>query len=341
MKKEIAPASMLRNEATEAELTRLGLVPFNEAGVQPVETWTYQAVERARIDRKKSLQNQARLFAPLDQANLNKIEHAVNCGKKLPAVTIFYDPTTETYTVGDGNHRYEKSEGSQFMNAYVVYTANDELRRRITNLANEQNGLPNSDDVRVGHAVNEVLAYGVAIDDAARLYNISRSKLRDELALHKFKQSFSNVPKSSGLEDTVKRAIADAIPKLTLTVANEVTRAAVENREVTANQIRDFASSYEKAASPELQEAIRKNMASHFQCAVRQKTNGGSIKGDKARKVLEPNEFMKLVQKLIAMLQKPQNNISGKLTIDQCTMVDSLGRSLVALSNNPAARKAG
>jgi hypothetical protein len=331
MKKEISPASMCRQEFMEQEFCRLGMSEFTGDSPLPPETWAFVKIDCSRIDREKSLLNQARLNNALDEQNLKEIQMSLEEGKKLPAIIVFPNKYSQKFEIGDGNHRFEKSSDYQSVMAYVVNTANEDLKRRITLLANQWHGLKNPEEVRITHAANECEHHGMTEEDAALMFHVQRGKIREELAHRKFQAAFGSIPKSGALDRNIQRAISDVKDKLGLSNTGKLVKLAVSVEGITANQIREYGNKYKNSISASEQEALISDMDKHFDRVIKQKKHGGTLKSKRQKKVLDKDEFVRLVNKLADMFKLPHNNLSAKLSQDEAAIVYAVQ---VALQND-------
>lgn len=301
----IAPASLLRSPSAEAEFNRVGLVEFTGNGQQPLETWTFQLINRSRIDEKASLQNQARLNDSLDQDNLSKIENGLAAGKQFPAIAVFSDgQQSGKLIVSDGNHRNYHCKKYDLLNAYVIYSKNDKLKRLLTKLANDGNGLPHTIE-RIIHAADEVEKYGATEEDSAKMFNIKRPELSKELGVRKFNSRFSTIKGAKVLDDKTKEALWRCAQKNTVSLADKLIRLVIANPKITAPHIKDYSENYKKCLTAEEQQAFETDMPNFFDRVIKQKGHGGQAKG-RAKQTLDKPEFLRLVDKCLGLLRKPQ-----------------------------------
>jgi len=315
--KDISPASILRDPSLEEHLIQNGLDEWKGSGVQPPETWVFVTIPRTMIDKQRSLDNQVRIGNPILDENKHSIVNAMEKKQKLPAVMAFREKGTEAVALGDGNHRYAVSDGYSHLNAYIIFTANDELRKILTLTANNRNGCRNSAEAMLHHAAAYVEEYGCKLDDAVKLFNVPRTKLREEIALNKFRCVFATVQGAANLDPTVQRSLADAIPKLTLSVTRKLVDVAIQTPGINANQINEYCDRYKTCVSPEQQVALQTEMADHFKRATRQKTNGGATNGSRGKKPIDDDAFFRMVDKGIDTANKPIAGLAARMTPQQ------------------------
>ncbi len=332
----ISPISFLRSPAMEEEFIRFGLTEHIGTGPIPEGQWAFVKIRRSEIDREKSRKNQSRLDSPIILENLARMGKAMEQGTKMPAVAVWRDEIR--YVLIDGNHRDEKSDGYEYMNAYVVNftkdTAGENVKRWLTkSAANDLNGQLPSDSTKIHHAVDEVEEHGMSEEEASKVFGVPKNKIREGRQLLRFNAVFSGVPKAGSLDEKVKRELAQAVDKVTLIAANKLAEAAISNPAVNANQIREFCDQYKGCTSVKEQQSMLDNIPKKFACEIQQKTAGGIIKPNRGKAVLTKAGLITKVDKLIQIMRLPQNGVAVSLTPEEQIRVETLSGLLAGILN--------
>lgn len=140
--------------------------------------WDYiDAVPLAKIDEKRSLQNQAR-FEPLDESTVARYAEAKERGDEFPAPVAAQAKGGQLVLL-DGNHRYQadKRNKASATDVYVV-TASPEKLQLITFEANARHGMPPSDEERQRHAIY-LIDNGATAEAAAASTGLLLSSVRN------------------------------------------------------------------------------------------------------------------------------------------------------------------
>ena len=326
----IAPASSTRDTAAEQEFQNFGLT-YSDSDKDPAPGfWTFKRIKYNQIDIEKSLKNQARLDTPLIQTHLSILRNNLKKGCKFPAAAGYVDPATGKIVLVDGNHRTHLSQGYEYVNVYIINFPNESLKRWYIETANQHHGLPNSEAVRIQHAINEIHNYGMTEINACEQFCVSRARLKEQLDLSKFALHFSKKHKANTLSETVKRELAVAIDKVTLTVATLLTEEAIKNPNINQNQIKEFCTAYQKCITAEEQQAMMNDIAGRFvilENIKKQKTGGGVVNG-RPKRVMTKDELMRQADKLLTVLRLPMNGTDASVSSEDVVRLEALSTSL-------------
>jgi hypothetical protein len=148
-----------------------------------VEFIFLERVPPGSFDAERSLENQARLGAPLNADVVDRYIEAAKGGDQFPPV-IAYRLSSGLLEILDGNHRRAAfAELGLGMDAYVVDPATQpSMRSLITFEANTKHGLPSTDQDRLHHALFMV-DNGTSVREASRMFGVPQHKLQRSTAL--------------------------------------------------------------------------------------------------------------------------------------------------------------
>lgn len=147
----------------------------------PDIAWEYrESVPLSTVDRKRSLDNQARVGAPIDPELVNQYVRATKQGDEFPALVAYEDGKSLVNI--DGNHRYEafvlaKKPTHDF---YIVLTNNEVQRTALTFEFNTYNGRPQSDATRSAQVVT-LKALGFDNTQIAARLHLSKNQVQDSI----------------------------------------------------------------------------------------------------------------------------------------------------------------
>jgi len=162
----------MRNPMIESHLNELGI------------EWQYhESVSTARINYKKSLENQARIEEALNVELVRQYRDSMKSGSKFPAAVVYQDGPD--YIGIDGNHRFEGFAQAKIktIDLYEV-KATPEDRMLLTYSLNTLNGRPQSEDDRDAHAVT-LIHRGLKREVVSQTLNIPMRRVDEAIAIDK------------------------------------------------------------------------------------------------------------------------------------------------------------
>ena len=131
----------------------------------------HPSVGTDQFDAEKSLRNQARLLAPLDQARVEQYSEAMRRGERFPPVIAHGSPSK--YVIADGNHRLNAARLAKKPVAMYHIVGDARTIVLITFEANTRHGLPTNEDERIQHALY-LLDNGATIPEAAAALSVTK-----------------------------------------------------------------------------------------------------------------------------------------------------------------------
>lgn len=135
-------------------------------------TWVFHPkVDADQFDADRSLKNQARLAAPLDEKRVEMYAEAMRRGEEFPPVIAH--GKVGKYVIADGNHRLHGAIRAKKPISMYHVVGDARTIVLITFEANTRHGLPTSEDERVQHALY-LLDNGANIPEAAAALNLNR-----------------------------------------------------------------------------------------------------------------------------------------------------------------------
>lgn len=148
----------------------------------PNLTWEYvESIPVAKINRRKSHANQARISDPLNTEKVREYKNSMLAGDKFPAAVLFVDG--DEYVTSDGNHRNEAifELGNETQDAYIVVCDDPTVRTALTFEWNAINGWTSSDEDRDRQLVF-LAQQGMTLREAAQRLHISAKRAEDVMA---------------------------------------------------------------------------------------------------------------------------------------------------------------
>lgn len=172
--------------AATATLNRTGL----EGTDQAIETWLadkgvefsfVRNVSPGNFDAERSLENQARMGAPLKEEVVERYIAALKAGNVFPPVVAFRLPNGKLEIL-DGNHRRAAhAELGMGLDVYIVAPdTQPAMRSLLTFEANTKHGLPSSVEDRMHHALYMV-ANGKSVSEASKIFSVPLHTLQKEV----------------------------------------------------------------------------------------------------------------------------------------------------------------
>lgn len=142
-----------------------------------------QRVNLSQVDKDRSLKNQARVSAPLNEDVVLLYAVAMEGGEEFPPI-ITYKNGTDKHIVVDGNHRLAAAEviSKASLQALVITNATPAMIQALTYEANTKHGLPTTINERVQQALH-LEASGMTRADAAKLMGVPVNRLADAALL--------------------------------------------------------------------------------------------------------------------------------------------------------------
>lgn len=170
--------------------------------------YTRETVDLAKINRKQSRLNQARIDAPINEDQVLLYAEGMEHGDVFPPIVIH--KVGAEYVVMDGNHRVAAADlvGSTTIDSYVVKNASPAQLTSYIYEANSKHGLPTSMADRLRQAIY-LVERGVPRAQAASRLKIPAGKLQAALDVYSAEQRFAKlgIRKLDGLNQTAKRVL--------------------------------------------------------------------------------------------------------------------------------------
>lgn len=141
-------------------------------------TWKEQPIQLAKIDRGKSLHNQARVGQPLNDDVVLLYAYAMENGEEFPPIVV-YPNGSGTYIVVDGNHRVESADLAkrEVLPAVIITNATGPMIQSLTYEANTKHGLPTALGERIQQALH-LIASGMSLKDAALSLGVPENRVK-------------------------------------------------------------------------------------------------------------------------------------------------------------------
>jgi hypothetical protein len=142
-------------------------------------SWEYRTnIPFDAFDFEKSLRNQARIGAPLNEATVERYEAGIVNGDLFPAIIANEPRSNARLVVVDGNHRFAaRMRHRKSIDAYVIVGAQQQAITMLTFEANTTHGLATSAEERTHHAL-WLADGGVPLTEAAKRMGLSITDLR-------------------------------------------------------------------------------------------------------------------------------------------------------------------
>ena len=174
-------------------------------------TWTYHpAVEPSQFDAAKSLRNQARMGAPLDEKRVDMYAEAMRRGDEFPPVIASGKPGE--YLITDGNHRLHGGIAAKKPLSMYHIVGDARTIVLITFEANARHGLPTNEDERIQQALY-LIDNGANIPEAAAALSLPRKIVEKasvtRTADQRFKQANLPLMVLEKLSEPVKRRLSN------------------------------------------------------------------------------------------------------------------------------------
>jgi hypothetical protein len=165
---------------------------LNKEGVK----WKYlERLALADINDSRSLRSQARLVTPVNQELIAQYAQMKRQGLEPPALVVWKPAYGEKYIAVDGNQRRKALEDCKckFHDAYLIESTDSEVIDRITwTWNNKANGLRNTEEECIQHALTFVRKYGYTQKRAAEEWGVSANKLRAVVAAEEVREALES-----------------------------------------------------------------------------------------------------------------------------------------------------
>lgn len=218
---------------------------------------TYHYVDRyplAKINRPKSLQNHARLEAPLLEDTVERYTQSVKDGEDFPAIGLH--EVRGQGVIDDGNHRVEAYHRANVktISAYVINT-DDKHLRQIIYTANAKHGTPLSRPEMIQHAYDLHIRDSIPIKNLAKVFHINVSTLMSEIRQRHVIERLSAFGVDGKKFTKTHTDVIHSILDLDDAVLTSITKTAVESN-VGADELRRLCATIRKTTPTSQRPAI-------------------------------------------------------------------------------------
>lgn len=219
------------NSATERWLANVGV------------TFETINLKLAAIDRNRSLRNQARVGAPLNDETVLVYVEAMKAGDEFPPIVACL--SGGRVTVADGNHRCEAARlaGWDSIRAYLVTDPTPAQEARLLYEGNLRHGLPSTMTDRLHHAKHLVEAFQMTHEQAASTLGIPPGRLSAFMRRQEARSRLSRMRVKSSEAEAALDALSRVKPDAALIAA------AALSLEVTATRLSDVVTQANRARS--------------------------------------------------------------------------------------------
>lgn len=242
---------------------------LNEEGVE----WHYEPdVPLSKVDREASLKNQAR-YRAINQDHV--LELAIAAEKKELTAMVGYYSTNHRIVIIDGNHRMEAYSlvARKTAGFYVVDTAYTWVIDRLTRTANKLEGLGQSRDEKLGHAIHFVKTQDIPINAAASLVQMSVAAVQNALAADEVRERLRGL----GFNESLYPTTLEEIYRVKQDNALLGTAKLVHEAQLGAREAAEVARKVSKQRSEQAQQAIIDNFRHQFRSRII-RTRSGQIR---------------------------------------------------------------
>lgn len=142
-------------------------------------TWAYhESIPLESIDAARSLQNQARLGQPLDEATVEAYAIRMLDGFAFPALVGY--PSRTGWRLNDGNHRYKAKleAGLTDTDLYEVRSDDEWVLSRVTRVLNTMEGRRESREALIEHGKHLVREFGRTVTEVERALGLPRDAVQ-------------------------------------------------------------------------------------------------------------------------------------------------------------------
>lgn len=214
---EAAPKPVTKAPVTKkpAKASASAAKPVIKTGNSIVDTleeygfeYTREVIDLAKVNRKQSRLNQARIDAPINEDQVLLYAEGMSHGDIFPPIVVHR--VGAEYVVMDGNHRVAGADLAEIgvFDAYVVKSATPAQLTSYVYEANSKHGLPTSMADRLRQAIY-LVERGVPRAQAAARLKIPTSKLQSALDVYSAERRFAQlgIRKFDALNQTTKRVL--------------------------------------------------------------------------------------------------------------------------------------
>lgn len=152
---------------------------LDQIGVEYVRR---SGVDIHRIDKRRSLQNNARFTGKEDQSKIEDFVYRMQRGSTFPALVAY--AIGDVYVLHGGNHRLCAAliAGWPTVDLYELAIEDEGKRHLVTTSLNTLEGDRTIQDENVQHAVFAVETYRYSVEGAAKHYGVKARTIETELA---------------------------------------------------------------------------------------------------------------------------------------------------------------
>lgn len=230
----------------------------------------------SKIDRNKSLLNQARL-EPIDQEVVDRYADDMRRGDEFPPVIAHDHGGRAKPSLIGGNHRLiaATQAGRKTIAAYVV-TAEPETALQLTYEDNRRHGLPPSETERIVQGIH-LLEIGWSQEQAAATVGVTSTRLSQERTMYKATMRAKELGIDMAGFNSLPRWSRYALGRLRSDpVFIEATSLALRAR-LTVDEVKDLAARLQETRSDADAMSVLGLEAEEMQARI-QKTSGGRIR---------------------------------------------------------------
>lgn len=242
---------------------------LNEEGIE----WHYEPdVPLSKVDREASLKNQAR-YKAIDQDHVLELAIAAE-EKELTAMVGYYN-TDHRIVIIDGNHRMEAYSlvARKTAGFYIVDTAYAWVVDRLTRTANKLEGLGQTRDEKLGHAIYFVKIQNMPVSAAAGLVQMSVAAVQNALAADDTRERL----RSLGFNASLYPTTLEELYRIKQDSALLGTAKLVHEAQLGAREAAEVARKVSKQRSEQAQQAMIDNFRHQFRFRII-RTRSGQIR---------------------------------------------------------------
>jgi hypothetical protein len=142
-------------------------------------SWELMDVRLLHIDEKRSLNNQARLVAPIDISVVETYAISMIDGAVFPPIVV-HRPDNGNLVILDGNHRFKAAKQLEFdsLDAYILGDLSPELADYLARMLNTTESiLPLTREDRITHAYHLHQKQGLTVEVLSRQIGVTAGVL--------------------------------------------------------------------------------------------------------------------------------------------------------------------